>query len=302
MTRFHTESIELREGWSGAVLAGVDPQSAALPRAGLPRREDWREFLSRLAAGAEGIPGYEPLKVSRSVEVVRGRLAFGDDSLEVVCKRARRAARGRGWRVSRERRNFDRAIALLDRGLDTALPLVCIERRGPRRAGWLVTQYIPDLLDLDQAVLMRLPRVEPQRMRRVKDGVVSAVVRLCIQLEKSGLFYRDMKASNIMLADWTDQGGPLRTVLVDLDGLRSRRFWEGRRHWRSLVRLAASLIDAHGVTHSDFGRFLKAYLQQTGEPASSWKRRYATLGRAVEDYVRRARRRKRHKFDGYTRG
>ena len=137
---------------------------------------------------------------------------------------------------------------------------------------------------------------------RVKDAVVSAVVRLCVQLEQSGLFYRDMKASNIMLADWTDQGGPLRTVLVDLDGLRSRRFWEGRRHWRSLVRLAASLIDAHGVTHSDFGRFLKAYLQQTGEPASSWKRRYATLGRAVEDYVRRARRRKRHKFDGYTRG
>lgn len=305
MTRFQTEPIELREGWSGVVLTGCDLRWAALLRAGLPRREDWRDFLNRLAAEAEGIPGYQPLKVSRSVEVTRGRLAFGDDAIEVVCKRARSAARGRGlrgWRVSRERRNFDRAIALLGRGLDTALPLACIERRGPRRAAWLVTQFIPDLLDLDQAVLMRLPRIEPRRIRRIKDGVVSAVVRLCIQLEQSGLFYRDMKASNIMLADWTDQGGPLRTVLVDLDGLRRRRFWEGRRQWRSLVRLAASLADAHAVTRSDFGRFLKAYLQQTGEPPASWKRRYSTLGSGVEDYVRRARRRKQHKFDGYSGG
>lgn len=305
MTRFQTEPIELCEGWSGAVLTGVDSQSAAPPRPGLPRREDWRDFLTRLAAGSQAIPGYQPLKVSPSVEVVRGRLAFGDDAIEVVCKQARAAARGRGlrgWRVSRERRNFDRAIALLSRGLDTALPLACIERRGPRRAAWLVTQFIPDLLDLDQAVLMRLPRVESRRTRRVKDAVVSAVVRLCVQLEQSGLFYRDMKASNIMLADWTDQGGPLRTVLVDLDGLRSRRFWEGRRQWRSLVRLAASLVDAHGVTRSDFGRFLKTYLRQTGEPAESWKRRCATLGSGVEDYVRRARRRKQHKFDGYTGG
>ena len=300
MTRFQTEPIELREGWSGAVLTGADPQWARLPR-----REDWRDFLNRLAAGAGGIPGHEPLKVSRSVEVFRGRLAFGEDSIEVVCKRARSAARGRGlrgWRISRERRNFDRAITLLSRGLDTALPLACIERRGPRRAAWLVTKHIPELLDLDQALLMRLPRVEPRNMRQVKDAVASAVVRLCIQLEESGLFYRDMKASNIMLADWTDQGGPLRTVLVDLDGLRARRFWEGRRQWRSLVRLAASLVNAHGVTRSDFGRFLKAYLQQTGEPPASWKRRYATLDSAVEVYVRRARRRKLHKFDGYTGG
>ena len=266
------------------------------------RQANWSS-LTTMAAGGEEIPGYSQLKVSRSVEVVRGRLAFGDDAIEVVCKRSRAAARGRGlrgWRVSRERRNFDRATALLGAGLDTALPLACIERRRPRPAAWLVTKYIPDLLDLDQAVLMRLPRVEPRDVRQVKDTVISAVVRLCIQLEESGLFYRDMKASNIMLADWTEQGGPLRTVLVDLDGLRSRRFWEGRRQWRSLVRLAASLVDVHAVTRSDFGRFLRAYLDQTGEPPRSWKRRYSVLRSGVEDYLHRARRRKLHKFDGYT--
>ena len=302
---FETEPIELRDGWAGLVLARAagGPDSWVPP--GLPGRADWQTFLNRLVTDPDSIPGYAALKVSPSVVVIRGRVAVGADSLEVICKHMRAAVRrraGRAWRVSRERKDFDRALELLGRGLDTAHPLAVIERRRPHRAGWLINVYIPGLMDLDHVVFAHLARVEPRGLRTVKNAIIAAVVDLCIQIERVGLKYRDMKASNILLANWDGRGGPVRTVLVDLDGFRPRRFWEGQPCWQSLVRLAASLVDHSGATRSDHCRFLKAYLLQTAARPERWKSHFRLLHGRVQAYARRAKRRRLHKIDGYGGG
>lgn len=302
MKRFQTEPIELREGWSGIVVTAADGEFGT--RA-LPQRSDWPGFLSQLVTNAQGIAEYAPLKVSRSVEVIRGRLEFGSESLDVVCKHTRAHARRRAfraWRMSRERRSFDRAFELLDLGLETAMPLAVVERRRPRRASWLITAFIPDLVDLDQVVLSHLPRVEPRRLRGVKDSIAAAVARLCVQIEQSGLTYRDMKASNITFTNWDARCGRIRTMLVDLDGVRTRSVFARSRQWRALVRLGASLVEYDSVTRSDYVRFLKTYLRRVGQPPASWRQRYTELGRRVEDYARRARRRKLGKIDDFSGG
>lgn len=301
-TRFRTESIELHDGWSGMVVTAAEGEFGART---LPQRPDWLGFLAELVTNAKRICEYAPLKVSQSVEVIRGRMVFGSESLDVVCKHTRTGARRRGfraWRVSRERRSFDRAFELLGLGLETAMPLAVVERRRPRGGSWLITAFIADLVDLDQIVLSQLPRVEPLRLRGVKDAVASAVARLCVSIERSGLTYRDMKASNITFTNWDARRGPIRTILVDLDGLGRRSVFGRGRQWRALVRLGASLAEYDTVTRSDYVRFLKTYLRQVGQPPDSWKRRYTELARRVENYARRARRRKRGKIDGFSGG
>ncbi len=69
---------------------------------------------------------------------------------------------------------------------------------------------------------------------------------------------------------------------------------------QSVVRLAASLLTYTTVTRSDYCRFLRAYLVRTGWPPDAWKEHYRRLSQQANDYVRRARRRKANKLDGYA--
>ncbi len=79
---------------------------------------------------------------------------------------------------------------------------------------------------------------------------------------------------------------------------RPRRLKPAAR--QSVVRLAASLLTYTTVTRSDYCRFLRAYLARTGWPPDAWKEHYHRLSQQANHYVRRARRRKANKLDGYT--
>ena len=293
--------------WSGFVLAsGVAEISPHERRDRLPTAEDWRSFLNQLVTDAAELPGYAPLKFSPSVEVIRGLISCAaGEPVAVVCKRARHtSARRRVLRAlgaSRERRNFERALRLLRGGINTAQPLALIERRAPP-ATWLVTRYIPNLVDLDQVALARLARVESLSLRSVKNAIIASVAELCTQIEREGLIHRDLKASNILLEHWDGRDGPVRTILVDLDGLRPPRLWESRHNQRALLRLAASLAEHSWVTPTDRCRFLRAYLRQTSARPREWKGRFRAMQGPVMEYLRRARRRKSQKLDGYAGG
>lgn len=302
-----TTPISLTGGWTGFVLAArSDATSAEGAHRNLPAAEHWRSFLSQLVTDAAELPGHAVLKFSRSVEVIRGLVPCdAGGSVAVVCKRARGTS---GWRrvvrtlgSSREARGFERARKLLRCGIDTAQPLALIERRTPR-AAWLVTRYIPNLVDLDQAALARLAHVRRPVLRGVKNAIIAAVADLCVRIERAGLVHRDLKASNILLEHWDGRDGPVRTILVDLDGLRTRRFWESGQHQRALVRLAASLAEHSWVTHTDRCRFLRAYLSNASGRPDAWKGRFRSMQAPVLEYLRRARGRKSHKLDGHAGG
>ena len=147
-----------------------------------------------------------------------------------------------------------------------------------------------------------LSQLEAPRQRQVKSALLAAVVDLCARLEADGLYHRDLKASNILLADWVGRDGPVRPYLVDLDGVLRRPRWRAARRWRPLVRLAASLADHVSITRTDYARFLKAYLAVSGERSEDWKPRFRSLGRQMDEYVRRARLRKTDKLDGFEPG
>lgn len=302
--RFNTEVIELPEGWSGRVVTrrpGAVPQDAICSN--LPPIEQWPVFLNQLTLDPAALPGYAVLKYSEHGEVFRAQLSVGDGALEVICKQGR--VRGfsdrlvSALRASREQRNCDRAMMLLEAGIRTALPLAVVKRRRPGPEAWLVTEFVPGLVDLDEVVLRLLPRMARGQLRRTKDAIVKAIVEMLEQMAGNGLTHRDLKASNILLENWDGAGGPANVWLVDLDGLGRRRFAYGVRRWEHVIRLAASLLSYTAVTRSDYCRFLQAYLTRMGSPRTDWKLHFRKLSRQARDYVRRAGRRKAHKLDGY---
>ncbi len=302
-------SIALSGGWSGRVL--VEDRAASPARAGgggLPDCGSWRPWLEQLIAHPADLPGYSVLKFSKTAEVFRAGLAWSgganDRRMDVICKRATIGGFGRGllarWRPSRARRNFDRGLALLRAGIGTALPLATLERRARPGEAWLVTEHLADLVDLDLVVLTRLPRLDSRQSFKVKSALLDAVIELFSRLASLGLHHRDLKASNILIANWDDPGQGLRAVLVDLDGLRRRRWWRPSERRQPLIRLAASLLGYPAITRTDHLRFLRRYLPPTGRGGAQWKAHFRSLARGATRYANRAQGRKTHKLDGHT--
>lgn len=269
----------------------------------LPSPGKWHAFFAHLTADPTALPGYVSLKYSTRGEVFRARFESPDGALDLIVKRTRaRGMRRRlahALRPSRERRNFNRALMLLEAGISTGVPMAVLGRGWLRREAWLIAEFVPDLVDLDQVVLRLLPQLAPHRTHQVKVAVIEVIVDLLERMNSHNLSHRDLKASNIMLRNMNGTGTPT-AWLVDLDGLHRRRSGSSSRQWQTLVRLAASLLSYASVTRTDYARFLKTYLARRGEPTTSWREIFDELSRRATDYVRRARGRKARKLDGYT--
>ena len=292
---FQMQQLQLSGGW--LVTRPVDPSGA--------RDADlWLSMLQTVVTHREALPGYTVLKYSQTVEVFRATPTIGDRSIDLIGKRSRpdgllnRLAYRLGY--TRQQRNFRQAIALLQIGINTAKPLALLEQRSSKRQAWLITEFVPDLVDLDQIALRLLPGSPPSQTRRIKNVLIDVVVGLFDALERSRLTHRDLKASNILLKHWDGDVQPVSAWLVDLDGLYQRNPWRRSTRRQPLIRLAASLLSYAAITRTDYARFLRRYLTRRECSADDWKAHYCDLARRASDYVRRSRRRKADKLDGYA--
>lgn len=255
-----------------------------------------REFLTKLIADPARLPGYASLKYSASGEVLRADGPPGSGMAQVVCKLSRASTLGR-LLPSRARKNARRAQVLRSAGINTPQPLALLERG---RESWLITKYLPDLIDLDQFALAMLPRMERQESHRWKTKGIGRVVDLFARVMQSGLHHRDLKASNILLYGVRATNSDMDCIILDLDGLRTWVPGHRTAERARLTRLAASLLQYRSITRPDYVRFLRTYLQTTGRDAEHWRTWFRELGQHASDYNRRARTRKADKLDGYA--
>jgi hypothetical protein len=165
---------------------------------------------------------------------------------------------------------------------------------------WLVTEAIPEAVDLDQLALIHLPGLTPQAAGAVKGRLIPVLIELLHRLETHRLHHRDLKGSNLLITGWDSPEDKPRIWIVDLDGLGARMPLSRRARWQPLVRLTASLLGYASITRTDYARFLKAYLERAGISVDRWKQGFRMIQARAEDYARRAKGRKRHKLDGYT--
>ncbi len=298
------DRVQLPGGWSGLVFIGPRFPAAGSEAVGALDAAQWKPALAQLVLDREALPGYARLKCSEGVEVFRATVEAGTQCVEIVGKHSR--ARGLSRRLAqalgrgRQRRNFHRALMLSEAGIRTPRPVALVERRWPSREAWLITEFVPDVADLDHVALQLASRLSGPHARQVKNGLLEVVVALFVDLQRRGFRHRDLKASNILLTEWDSGENPIRVWLADLDGLSRARVPTGGGRWQALVRLSASLMDRPAVTRGDHVRFLRRYLTLSASDTAAWKPLFRRLARQSRAYVKRSYGRKSHKLDGYT--
>ncbi len=294
----HYVNIEL-DGWRGLVL--INSRPSARNRLEMENADPWRAWLTMLVQNVQKLPEAKVLKTSDTVEVLEAQFPRNADErpLHVVCKHTK--SRGikdaiTGFaRTSAARRAFGRALLVQTAGIETAQPLAYLERKFPRTS-WLITEYLEGVVDLDAYVLTCLSRVETRGDRARRNAIVHALVDLYQGFKSADLYHRDMKASNILLAN--TQGDSPRACIVDLDGLEPTRLW--RSEWKPIVRLAASLLQYPAVTRTDYARFLRDYLIAGGEDRRAWQTHFLRLRKQAARYAQAAHKRKSNKLEGFT--
>ena len=298
------QQVTLVDGWSGVVAVEIDPTKIGRTVAlDLPSPEAWTQLLQPLLNDPTRLTGYAPIKYSDKGEVFRATLAWGDQHLDVVCKRFVT----RGWRrhlpaslqPSKVRTNVDRSLLLLNSGIATAIPLATMEHKSGRRDSWLISEFVPDLVDLDQLAMVHLPQLDQGQHHAAKRAVTNATVDLIIRMEREGLHHRDFKATNVLLTGWEDGPEKVRPWLIDLEGLQTDRLRGESARWRPFVRLAASLLGYRTINRSDYVRFLQVYLERQSENPAGWKNHMRTLSKLAADYNRDAQKRKSKKYSQY---
>lgn len=289
------------ESWHGLVLIKSEP--SANFRFEFASARPWRTWLDALVNDPQRLPEARVLKTSKSVEVLETRLplAPGSPPLKVICKQSKSSGIKDSLlgflRPSPARNNFEKAQYLKRHHVGTALPLAFLENR-KAKSSWLITEFLEDVVDLDSYVLTRLSRSELLIERHRRNAIIASIANLFRGLEKAGLYHRDMKASNILLAHTSNPTLPRRCCIVDLDGLKKRRPW--RSKWKPIVRLAASLLQYPAITATDYARFLRDYMTECIQDRSAWRTHFHRLRKQAARYAQAAHKRKSNKLDGFS--
>lgn len=284
-------------GWRGLVFrrsATADGIAAGVP-------SSWTRGLDQLLGRWEDSAGHRVLKRSDSGTVFQMELEGAAAPLSILCKAGRRRGflqrAATVWGGPKEFREFWAGHRLRQAGIRTPLPLACLWRRsGLEIRARLVTMFLPDARGLDHTLTTLCARRQGRLLSPRGPQAISALSRdlgtLIGRLSQLGVYHRDLKASNIMVAA---AGNELVPWLIDLDGLQPDRRPFGPGCVRSLARLSSSIADTARIPRTCHLRTLRAALGAGGDMATwkAWWHRVRAEGRA------RAGRPRGHKLADY---
>ncbi|MEK6644328.1 MAG: lipopolysaccharide kinase InaA family protein [Planctomycetota bacterium] len=285
-TRYFAQ-IKPAAGWRGHVLLACKHPSAAAAASKLEyTKKQWKEWLAEPLSLVDPAR-HKMLKDSHTATVCEITLPT-DPPVKVIAKRplARNA-----WKKltqlfgpSRNQRAWHIANMLRNRDLPTAQPMALIERRlfrGVLLDSLLLTEFIPNAVDLETFLTRDIAALKGDRQRAVKDRLIQSVVRTVKMFHDRGFAHRDFKAPNLMVS-WTPpfDGEPSLTF-IDMDGITHTRRTSESQQLRAIVRLCASLLNSSACTSTDKLRFLKSYLNGPGRTSTAWKASWRTIHQHV---------------------
>jgi tRNA A-37 threonylcarbamoyl transferase component Bud32 len=189
------------------------------------------------------------------------------------------------------------------RCLPTPRPLAVWHRfrQGMRHEGYLLTEKVPDALDLF-AFVGSLDALPPSQRQAALRRLIDQVAQLVGTLHHRHLSHRDLKAANLLVSteQWFASGrgtkecgpGPISPLamqvwFIDLVGVRRHRKLRRHRRLQNLARLHASFYCHSGLTRTDKVRFLRVYLRWGVRGRFGWKRWWRQLEKATQTKIER---------------
>lgn len=259
-------SVTLSKGWSGYVaLRGSNGQ----------RYEPghWRRALvktDKLCDAPETV-----IKRHDGRTVVCKDLDIGGESVKVVIKSQRKKPNFknlcRSILMPQGLRAFKMAQKLCSEGISTAWPLAALKKKqgAVTIENIFITEYIPDSMNLYHFVREKISQQPSKDQFALKKSISEQIANILAAMHNAGLWHRDAKAGNFLVRKTEDDS--FRILLVDMDGIKPYRFKRHESRYRSLAKLASTLIWHGGVSRTDYLRTFRIYCELTGLPRSRSK-------------------------------
>ena len=270
---FKTARLKLRDGWHASVaLAGPDGT--------VFDPDDWRQCLkapSALLAHPD-----RTLKAEGKNSVLIKTLRIGNRDICAVIKSQKTGTGLKNFARSipppRAVRNFNTAGKLLSAGVPTAWPLAALQKRKGIRAIWSI--YIYQFVDADANLydFLRdhLPQIDKHDLS-ARRRVAGRIAHIMAKLHNAGFWHRDAKASNFLIKH--DREGGRQIIMVDLDGIKRYRFKRTRNQFRSLIKLASTVIPHPAINRTDYLRTFAIYSKLLDLDKTQRKRIFCDLAR-----------------------
>ncbi len=109
-------------------------------------------------------------------------------------------------RAGATRSEYERGLAVAERGVPTPQPLAFAESLGGPPSGFLLTRTVLGSVPLDVFLVTILPTLPPDRRSRLRQRVAVALGRLLARMHDAGVTHRDLHPGNLLLqADSSDE-------------------------------------------------------------------------------------------------
>ncbi|MCD6392845.1 MAG: hypothetical protein J7M40_05000 [Planctomycetes bacterium] len=268
-----TARLKLTDGWHASVsLQGPDGAIFA--------PDDWRSSLKTPPTLLDDPE--RTLKTEGTNSVLLKTLRIGDKDIRAVIKSQKTGSGLKNFFRSipppRAVRNFNTAGALLSAGVPTARPLAALQKRKGLHTIWsiYVYQFVHADADLYHFLQDHLPQIDKHESS-ARRRIASSIAHILAKLHNTGFWHRDAKASNFLIKHDPTDDSPV--ILVDLDGIKRYRFRRRRNQFRSLVKLASTVLHHPAINRTDYLRTFAVYSKLVGLDKTQRRRIYRDLVR-----------------------
>jgi len=250
--------LKLGNGWGGKVVLN-DTSKTAFTMA------DWAKCLSKPDSLFDDIE--KTLKTENKNCVAVKNFTISEHQLKTVIKRhhPQRCLRQffRSFGAGKALRNLKTSIKLLSCKIPTAKPFAAIHQKHSLLTSQsiYISEYLENSLDLYHFLAQQLPQ-NPAECSMIKKLLSYQVAVILAALHKNNLWHRDSKAYNFLVSK--NAQSQYKIILVDIDGIKPYFLRRKKQQFRSLWRLAASVMPADVVSQTDYLRTFINYCNLIG--------------------------------------
>jgi hypothetical protein len=156
--------------------------------------------------------------------------------------------------------NFRTAATLQEKGIPAVRPLAALQQKRWifTTASIYITEYAEGATNLHSFLLQQ--QSKPLANTFDKSSLTDQTIGLLAALHNNGLWHRDAKAGNFLVVP---QGDAVKVMLVDMDGIKPYIFRKTDCRFRSLSKIASTLLWCRLLNVTDYLRSLKTYCRLT---------------------------------------
>jgi len=254
-----TVRIKLHNGWVADIALSDSEKNHFTP-------DQWTKALSNPAELLEN-----PEKVLKSdgkTTVILKNIKIGNTTKAVVIKQRHTGTRFiklyRAILPAKSILNFRTATKLHRNNIPTAHPLAAIQQRKFlfTTDSIYISEYIQNSTNLHDFIANHVPK--NSRQSACKKQLAHQIAGVLASLHKANLWHRDANSGNLLVRfPNRPPTGKYEISLVDMDGIKPYRINRSRCRFRSMAKLAATLLWSRKITRTDYLRTFTIYCNLT---------------------------------------